>query len=65
MTAQFIDDTMHTNITGAEANARDVVAGLRAIKSLPFKSMLSKTGRAVHADRGPPKDFGLPEASGS
>ena len=61
VTAQFIDDTTHTNITGAEANARDVVAGLRAIKSLPFKAMLSKSGRAVNADRGPPKDSVCPK----
>jgi len=61
VTAQFIDDTTHTNITGAEANARDVVAGLRAIKSLPFKAMLSKTGRAVDADRGPPKTSVCPK----
>ena len=53
--AQFIDDTVHTNITGAEANAKDAVAALRAIKSLPFKAMLSKAGRAIDADRGPPK----------
>ena len=52
--AQFIDDTVHTNITGAQANAADAVAGLRAIKSLPFESMLSKSGRAIGADRGPP-----------
>ena len=56
VTAQFIDDSTHTNITGAEANARDVVAGLRAIKGLPFRSMLSKSGRAVHPDGGAPKD---------
>ena len=53
---QFIDDPTHTNITGAEANARDVVAGLRGIKELPFNSMLSKSGRAIRADRGPPTD---------
>ena len=44
MTAQFIDDTMHTNITGAEANARDVVAGLSAVKGLELRSKLSKRG---------------------
>jgi lysophospholipase L1-like esterase len=53
--AQFIDDTVHTNLNGAEANARDAVSGLRALKGLPFKSMLSKSGRAVRADRGPTK----------
>ena len=54
--AQFIDDSVHTNITGADANAKDAVAGLRAIKGLPFNSKLSKAGRAVRADRGAPKD---------
>jgi lysophospholipase L1-like esterase len=58
--AQFIDDTVHTNLTGAEANARDAVSGLRALEGLPFKSMLSKGGRAVHADRGPPKSSVCP-----
>jgi len=61
VTAQFIDDTVHTNITGAEANARDAVAGLRAIESLPFKAMLSKAGRAVDADRGPLKTAVCPQ----
>jgi lysophospholipase L1-like esterase len=51
---QFIDDTVHTNLAGAEANARDVVSGLRAERALPFRRMLSKQGRAVPADRGPP-----------
>ncbi len=50
--AQFIDDTVHTNVTGAEANARDAVGGLRTLKGLPFRSMLSARGRAVPADRG-------------
>jgi lysophospholipase L1-like esterase len=59
--AQFIDDTVHTNITGAEANAKDAVAGLRAIKSLPFRAMLSKTGRAIGADRGPPSSSVCPK----
>jgi lysophospholipase L1-like esterase len=54
--AQFIDDTVHTNISGAGANAGDAVAGLRAIKGLPFNSKLSASGRAVRADRGAPKD---------
>ena len=53
--AQFIDDTVHTNIAGAEANASDAVAGLRALKRLPFRSMLSARGRRIKADRGPPK----------
>jgi lysophospholipase L1-like esterase len=52
---QFIDDTVHTNIAGATANARDVVAALRADRALPFRKMLSKAGGAVAADRGPSK----------
>jgi hypothetical protein len=59
--AQFIDDITHTNITGAEANARDVVAGLSAIKGLSFRSMLSKRGLAVKADRGAPEDSVCPK----
>jgi lysophospholipase L1-like esterase len=61
VTAQFIDDTVHTNLAGAEANAKDAVAGLRAIKSLPFDQKLSKSGRAIRADRGPPKDSVCPK----
>ena len=53
--AQFIDDTVHSNLAGAEANAADVVALLRADRALPFRKMLSKRGRAVPADRGQPK----------
>ncbi len=64
VTAQFIDDTVHTNITGADANARDAVAGLRAINSLPFKAMLSKAGRVIGADRGPPKTSVCPTLQG-
>jgi len=54
--AQFIDDTVHTNREGAEANARDVVSALRANKHLPLRRLLSAAGRQVKADRGPPKD---------
>ena len=61
VTAQFIDDTVHTNITGAEANARDVVSALRADKSLPLRKWLSKNGHAVPADRGPPKESVCPK----
>jgi lysophospholipase L1-like esterase len=50
---QFIDDTVHTNIAGADANARDVISGLRTLKSLPLRKALSKGGRKVRADRGP------------
>ena len=52
--AQFIDDTVHTNLAGAAANARDVVSGLRAERSLPLRRMLSDQGRAVRADGGAP-----------
>jgi lysophospholipase L1-like esterase len=58
--AQFIDDTVHTNVSGAEANARDVVSGLRADRSLPFRRMLSKQGREVRADHGPPGEGACP-----
>ena len=61
VTAQFIDDTVHTNLTGAEANARDVVSALRAIKGLPLRSMLSAAGRAVPADRGAGDDSVCPK----
>ena len=53
--AQFIDDTVHTNLAGATANARDAVASLRANRALPFAKMLSPTGRSVPADRGAAK----------
>ncbi|HEU4780126.1 MAG TPA: rhamnogalacturonan acetylesterase [Steroidobacteraceae bacterium] len=55
VTAQFIDDTVHTNIAGAEANAKDAVSGLRAIKELPLRATLSARGRAAAVDRGAPK----------
>lgn len=58
--AQFIDDTVHTNLPGAEANARDVLSGLRAVRALPFRRMLSQQGRAVRADRGPPRSGACP-----
>jgi rhamnogalacturonan acetylesterase len=56
--AQFIDDTVHTNLAGATANARDVVAGLRADRALPLRKMLSKQGRDVRPERGPPPRAG-------
>lgn len=55
VTGQFIDDSTHSNLAGAEANARDVVSGLRALRGLPFGKMLSKQGRAVRADAGLPQ----------
>ena len=61
VTAQFIDDSVHTNITGAEANAKDAVAGLRSLERLPFNSLLSKSGRGVRKDRGPRKNSVCPK----
>jgi lysophospholipase L1-like esterase len=58
--AQFIDDSVHTNIDGATANAENVVSGLVTLKKLPFKKMLSKAGRKIAADRGPPKASACP-----
>jgi lysophospholipase L1-like esterase len=58
--AQFIDDTVHTSLPGAEANARDVVSGLRANRALPLRRWLSQQGRAVRADRGPPRAGACP-----
>lgn len=58
--AQFIDDTVHTNLAGAEANARDVVAGLSGVRALPLSRYLSKEGRAIRADRGPSADSACP-----
>ena len=52
VTAQFIDDTVHTNVDGAQKNAADAVSGLRALRDLPFRKMLSPRGRAVPADQG-------------
>ena len=36
-------------------------AALRAIKTLPFRNMLSSLGRAVPADRGPAKETVCPK----
>jgi hypothetical protein len=58
--AQFIDDSVHSSLAGAEANARDVVSGLRTLRALPFAKLLSQQGRKVRADRGPPKDSVCP-----
>lgn len=52
VTAQFINDTVHTNVTGAEKNAADAVSALKALRGLPFRKMLSARGRAVPADKG-------------
>ncbi|MEO8063774.1 MAG: rhamnogalacturonan acetylesterase [Pseudomonadota bacterium] len=55
VTRQFGSDTTHTNLAGAEANAADVVSGLRALSGLKFDSMLSARGKNIKRDRGPPK----------
>jgi lysophospholipase L1-like esterase len=60
VTAQFINDTVHTNVTGAENNAADAVSGLRALRGLPFRTMLSARGRAVAPDRGWREDSPCP-----
>jgi lysophospholipase L1-like esterase len=52
----FIDDATHSNLPGAEANARDVVSGLLTLKGMPFRKALTKEGRKIAADPGPPKD---------
>jgi lysophospholipase L1-like esterase len=52
VTAQFIGDTVHTNVAGADMNAADAVSGLRALHDLPLRRMLSERGRGVPADRG-------------
>jgi len=49
---QFVDK-MHTNESGAEANAADVVSGLRSLEELPFDAMLSDRGRRIAPDPGP------------
>jgi lysophospholipase L1-like esterase len=60
VTAQFIEDTVHSNIDGAVANAKNVVSGLVTLKGLPFKKMLSAAGKKIPADRGPPKNSVCP-----
>jgi lysophospholipase L1-like esterase len=49
--AQFGSDAVHTNLAGAEANAADVVAGLRTLRGLKFDSKLSAAGKQVEADQ--------------
>jgi rhamnogalacturonan acetylesterase len=53
--AQFGSDATHTNPAGAEANAADVVAGLRGLPGMNFDSMLSAQGKKIKADPGPSK----------
>jgi lysophospholipase L1-like esterase len=60
VTAQFINDTVHTNVTGADRNAADAVSSLRALRALPFRRMLSAKGRAVPAAPGPPAGSACP-----
>ena len=49
--AQFGIDAVHTNVTGAAANAADVVAGLRALRGLKFDSRLSAAGKKIRRDK--------------
>lgn len=58
--AQFINDAVHTNESGAQKNAADAVSGLKALRGLPFRRMLSAQGRAVRADAGRPSDSVCP-----
>ena len=58
--SQFGIDTVHTNPAGAEANAADVIAGLRALRGLDFRSKLSAAGRTIRADAGPQKSSACP-----
>ncbi len=60
VTAQFINDTVHTNVAGAEKNAADAVSGLRSLRDLPFRKMLSLRGRAVPPDTGPASTSACP-----
>jgi hypothetical protein len=50
--AQFGIDVVHTSRPGADANAADVVAGLRALKRPKFGATLSQRGKQVALDRG-------------
>jgi lysophospholipase L1-like esterase len=60
VTAQFINDTVHTNVQGAQKNARDVTSALKGMRDLPFRGMLSAEGRAVPADGGPAANSACP-----
>jgi hypothetical protein len=53
--AQFGLDGLHTNPAGAEANAADVVSGLRALPGMKFRAKLSRAGRQIEADAGASK----------
>ena len=55
VTAQFGSDTTHTNGAGAQANAADVVAGLRGVETLALDGKLSARGKQIKPDRGPSK----------
>jgi lysophospholipase L1-like esterase len=61
VTAQFIDDTIHTNAAGALNNAADVTAALRALPGLPFGSLLSERGRGVRPAGEPSPDSVCPK----
>jgi lysophospholipase L1-like esterase len=61
VTAQFINDTVHTNVAGAERNAADATSALKTLRGRPFRKMLSARGRVVHGDRGPGRDSVCPK----
>ncbi|HEY5807468.1 MAG TPA: rhamnogalacturonan acetylesterase [Povalibacter sp.] len=50
----FDKDTVHTNPAGADANARAVVAGLRAMPDQKLAAALSFAGQRIAADTGFP-----------
>lgn len=52
----FKNDQVHTNASGADFNAANVVSGLRSLNGAPFNKLLSAKGRAVSADKGPASD---------
>jgi lysophospholipase L1-like esterase len=53
--AQFLPDTIHTNVAGAQSTAADVLAGLRGLDAPKFDSMLSARGLQIARDKGPEK----------
>jgi lysophospholipase L1-like esterase len=53
--AQFLPDTIHTNVAGAQSTAADVLAGLRGLDAPKFDSMLSARGLQIARDKGPAK----------
>jgi lysophospholipase L1-like esterase len=55
----FIKDPVHTNLEGADFNARAVIAGLRALHIKAVDSALSNKGRKISADK-PKQDSACP-----